>query len=63
VRFLYCTVCFNVLIQFLAAIVNKWCVYYKDKKKHDREQAVALASDPATVNAPHDVEQRIIIVK
>jgi len=23
--FLYCIVCFNVLIQLLAAIVNKWC--------------------------------------
>jgi len=26
--FLYCIVCFNVLIQLLAATVNKWC-YYK----------------------------------
>jgi len=27
--FLYCIVCFNVLIQLLAATVNKWCYYYK----------------------------------
>jgi len=26
--FLYCIVCFNVLIQLLAATVNKWCYYY-----------------------------------
>jgi len=26
--FIYCIVCFNVLIQLLAATVNKWC-YFK----------------------------------
>jgi len=31
VRFLYCIVCFNVLIQLLAATVNKWCLRYKSR--------------------------------
>jgi len=25
--FLYCIVCFNVLIKLLAATINKWCIH------------------------------------
>jgi len=33
--FLYCIVCFKVLIQLLAATVNKWCYYNRNNDLFD----------------------------